>query len=184
MERPGNTWVLRDGRIIFLLRPEQLAHLPPGTELVTISGRLLIVGTDEVDTDTRGGYLACGPVYQPGITEALVGRETMVPLDRGTMYHFEVSVGAKGGLAAERLVARGWKPQAGSAGPLLVKEGTPAEISADFDQVAVAISLGHTIFASVNLAGEKLDVRLYSTGVAAHRFERGAPPPPSALGLN
>ena len=57
-----NTWKLEDGRTIALIKAEELATLPEGTELVCIDGRTAVVGKDYIDHDTRFGYLAYGRV--------------------------------------------------------------------------------------------------------------------------
>ena len=48
------------GARLWLLSPEQLAVVPDGTPLVSITGRVSIVGVDHIDTDTRGGWLSHG----------------------------------------------------------------------------------------------------------------------------
>ena len=48
------------GEIIELQTPEELAALPDGTLLISISGQEKIKGTDEIDTDTRAGRTAFG----------------------------------------------------------------------------------------------------------------------------
>ena len=59
-DRP--TWTLDDGRVIALLLPDDVEHLDVGTELLTINGERATVGRDEIDNDTRGGYLAYGRI--------------------------------------------------------------------------------------------------------------------------
>lgn len=54
------TWVTPDGRLLLLLTQEQLDALPDGTELVSILGENVVKGTDYIDGDTRGGWLAYG----------------------------------------------------------------------------------------------------------------------------
>lgn len=56
----NNEWALKDGRVIELLTPEQLKELPNGVELIDIFGGKFIKGKDEIDGDTRFGYLAYG----------------------------------------------------------------------------------------------------------------------------
>lgn len=68
------TWTLDDGRVIALLRPEQLADIEPGTMLLSIMGKRAIVGTDPIDGDTRAGYIAYGAIvvdrtYEERITK-------------------------------------------------------------------------------------------------------------------
>lgn len=46
--------------MVQLITPQELASLPAGTELVGTYGEKIIVGQDEIDGDTRDGYLACG----------------------------------------------------------------------------------------------------------------------------
>lgn len=53
------------GKKIKLLTPEQFSQLPPGTKVVTIAGEEKIVGKDELDDDTRFGYLAFGLLIEP-----------------------------------------------------------------------------------------------------------------------
>lgn len=43
-----------------LLTPSQLKTKPKGTVLYTISGFRVVVGEDEIDDDTRYGFLAYG----------------------------------------------------------------------------------------------------------------------------
>lgn len=45
---------------IWLMTPNELAQLPDGTELVCINGQTVVKGIDNIDDDTRGGYLAYG----------------------------------------------------------------------------------------------------------------------------
>lgn len=45
---------------LWLLKPEHLPQVPIGTPLVSIMGRVRIVGVDDISTDTRGGFLAVG----------------------------------------------------------------------------------------------------------------------------
>ena len=45
---------------LWLLRPEHLPQIPDGTVLVSIQAETAIVGVDQIDDDTRGGYLAWG----------------------------------------------------------------------------------------------------------------------------
>ena len=45
---------------LWLLRPEHLPLIPDGTVLVSIRAATAIVGIDQIDDDTRGGYLAWG----------------------------------------------------------------------------------------------------------------------------
>jgi hypothetical protein len=45
---------------IDLITPAELATLAPGTKLVCIDGRHVIVGKDTIDGDTRQGFLAYG----------------------------------------------------------------------------------------------------------------------------
>lgn len=45
---------------LWLLKPEHLPLVPDGTPLVSIMGKVSIVGVDEISTDTRGGALAFG----------------------------------------------------------------------------------------------------------------------------
>lgn len=43
-----------------LITPEELATLPAGTVLGSISGQTVEVGKDSIDNDTRFGFLAYG----------------------------------------------------------------------------------------------------------------------------
>ena len=45
---------------IWLITPEQFQQLPDGTEVTSIFGEKKVKGQDEVDQDTRFGYLAFG----------------------------------------------------------------------------------------------------------------------------
>lgn len=53
-------WKLKDGRQIKLIHESQLRDVPDGTELFDIFGEPVIKGKDDIDLDTRGGYLAYG----------------------------------------------------------------------------------------------------------------------------
>ena len=55
-----STWKLDDGRKITLVTPHEFAQLPDGTALIAIDGERVVKGTDYIDNDTRGGYLAFG----------------------------------------------------------------------------------------------------------------------------
>lgn len=52
--------ILEEGAELSLITPEELATLGPGTQLFSIFGVSYIVGTDNIDGDTRGGFLAFG----------------------------------------------------------------------------------------------------------------------------
>ena len=52
--------VLAEGTELSLITPEELATLAPETELFNIFGCSYKVGTDKIDGDTRGGFLAYG----------------------------------------------------------------------------------------------------------------------------
>lgn len=52
--------VLAEGTELSLITPEELTTLAEGTELFDIFGRAYTVGTDKIDDDTRGGFLAYG----------------------------------------------------------------------------------------------------------------------------
>lgn len=56
----GNRWSDRQSDPLWLLTPAELAEMPDGTELVCINGSRNVVGTDDIDDDTRGGYIAYG----------------------------------------------------------------------------------------------------------------------------
>lgn len=45
---------------LWLLTPDELAKLPEGTVLESISGKLRTYGADRIDGDTRFGHLAYG----------------------------------------------------------------------------------------------------------------------------
>jgi hypothetical protein len=49
---------------LWLFTPTELAQLPDGIELTSISGDTAIKGADPIDEDTRFGYTAWG-VYDP-----------------------------------------------------------------------------------------------------------------------
>lgn len=57
---PPNAWTLDDGRVIYLLKPDELDRLADGTVVVCIDGTESVKGTDRIDRDTRFGYLAYG----------------------------------------------------------------------------------------------------------------------------
>lgn len=48
------------GDDVYLITPHELSMLDPGTELISILGKKVIVGEDYIHGDTRGGYLAFG----------------------------------------------------------------------------------------------------------------------------
>ena len=54
----GRKW--GDAADLWLLRPEHLPQIPDGTVLVSVRSETAIVGVDQIDDDTRGGYLAWG----------------------------------------------------------------------------------------------------------------------------
>jgi hypothetical protein len=51
---------INNGVTIELVTPEEFKNLPKGTRLWNIFGDLLIKGKDEIDGDTRGGFMAVG----------------------------------------------------------------------------------------------------------------------------
>ncbi len=60
MEYRRGKWLLEDGRQIALITPEELPTLPDGTVLICIDGTSATLGQDEIDDDTRFGFLAYG----------------------------------------------------------------------------------------------------------------------------
>ncbi len=60
MERTTQIWTLKDGRKIQLIHETELKEIKDGTVLTDIFGESHIKGEDEIDLDTRGGYLAYG----------------------------------------------------------------------------------------------------------------------------
>lgn len=48
------------GAKLWLLSAEQLPLVPEGSALVTVTSKVVIVGIDHIDTDTRCGWLSCG----------------------------------------------------------------------------------------------------------------------------
>lgn len=53
-------WKLKNGEIINLVTLEKFKKLKKGTKLVCIDGTTVIKGKDEIDDDTRFGYMAYG----------------------------------------------------------------------------------------------------------------------------
>jgi hypothetical protein len=53
-------WKLDDGRIIDLVTPNEFESLPHGTVFVSIDGERVIKSVDDIDDDTRAGFLAFG----------------------------------------------------------------------------------------------------------------------------
>lgn len=53
-------WRLDSGDYIDLLTPAQLHRLPRGTVVTSIMADVKVVGRDEIDEDTRGGFTAWG----------------------------------------------------------------------------------------------------------------------------
>jgi hypothetical protein len=45
---------------IWTITPEQFNQLPDGTELTSVFGEKMVKGRDEINQDTRAGYLAFG----------------------------------------------------------------------------------------------------------------------------
>jgi hypothetical protein len=45
---------------LWLFTPEEFEQLPDGIELTSIVGTCAVKGRNEIDQDTRGGYLAWG----------------------------------------------------------------------------------------------------------------------------
>jgi len=62
-------WKLPTGEQIRLLTLEELKGLPDGTVLVDIFGQRTVTGSDEIDTDTRSGFVAYSR-KQPGTPHA------------------------------------------------------------------------------------------------------------------
>jgi hypothetical protein len=57
----GGTWDDMQGAAkLWLLPSNRLKDVPDGTPLVSIMRKVYIVGLDDIDTDTRGGWLAVG----------------------------------------------------------------------------------------------------------------------------
>ena len=59
-------WKLKDGRTIYLIKETDLRDIPKGTILHDIFGERAEVGKDDIDLDTRGGYLAYGILSEDG----------------------------------------------------------------------------------------------------------------------
>jgi len=51
-----------DGKQIYLIPGRDYKNIAPGTVLFSIFGERKVMGTDSVDDDTRGGYLAYGVI--------------------------------------------------------------------------------------------------------------------------
>jgi hypothetical protein len=51
-------WMLPTGEEIRLITLEELKGLPDGTVLVDIFGQRAVIGSDQIDMDTRGGLVA------------------------------------------------------------------------------------------------------------------------------
>lgn len=47
---------------LWLLTVDEYTHLPDGTELTCIDGEVAVKGRDDIDLDTRFGYIAYGIV--------------------------------------------------------------------------------------------------------------------------
>lgn len=52
-------WELEDIHVD-LITPEHFEELEDGTALVSITGEVSVKGMDEIDLDTRGGFIAYG----------------------------------------------------------------------------------------------------------------------------
>jgi hypothetical protein len=53
-------WRLPNGEEFDLLTPEEFRDLPDGIELLSIFGERVVKGRDDIDDDTRYGYVAYG----------------------------------------------------------------------------------------------------------------------------
>lgn len=53
-----------DGRILELVTPEEFEALPDGTVLYSIIGERVTKGVDDIDDDTRAGYIAFGRLVE------------------------------------------------------------------------------------------------------------------------
>jgi len=53
MEITANKWPIDKERFIKLIPLNNLKDLPKGTELFTVGGLMVVVGKDELDTQTR-----------------------------------------------------------------------------------------------------------------------------------
>ena len=51
---------LPEGTVIHLIQKRELYTLPEGTVLYSIFGEPAVVGKTEIDTDSRGGFMAYG----------------------------------------------------------------------------------------------------------------------------
>lgn len=60
MKKQFNDWELDDGRVIRLLKPNEVKALPKGVKLISINGEIKTSGVDVIDLDTRQGYTAWG----------------------------------------------------------------------------------------------------------------------------
>jgi hypothetical protein len=60
----GRTDLIAEGTVIELITPEELNEIEKGTVLYDIFGFPATVGVDDLDTDTRGGYLAYGRIKE------------------------------------------------------------------------------------------------------------------------
>ncbi|MFA6526746.1 MAG: hypothetical protein WCT26_05070 [Candidatus Buchananbacteria bacterium] len=52
--------VVEDGVGVWLITPDQFEQLPDGTKLTSIVGDQVIKGRDQIDLETRGGYISFG----------------------------------------------------------------------------------------------------------------------------
>ena len=53
-------WETRNGYPIWLFTIEEFRQLPDGIELESVMGDKVVKGKDEIDEDTRFGYMAYG----------------------------------------------------------------------------------------------------------------------------
>jgi hypothetical protein len=65
-------WRLDDGTYIDLVTPEQFRWFPAGTVFTSIFGEARVKGRDEIDRDTRLGYMAYGVPCPRGDTSGTV----------------------------------------------------------------------------------------------------------------
>lgn len=55
-----SVWELDNGIILQLVTPESFDKLPDGQVLMDIFGNIITKGKDDIDKDTRFGYMAVG----------------------------------------------------------------------------------------------------------------------------
>jgi hypothetical protein len=79
-----STWVTPDGTRLKLIHEDEFHTIPNGHVLFCIDGKRVVKGTDYIDLDTRGGYLAYGRIVVGDPTPPLSGPSLKKPWNAAT----------------------------------------------------------------------------------------------------